>query len=89
MSADIAANVMLELRGSKLKGAAPDQAEMEAIEQRVRAQYAQQSDPYYATSRLWDDGIIEPAQTRDIIGLCLALAASTPEPGPRTPVYRM
>ncbi len=89
MSADIAANVMLELRRSKLKEITPDQTEMDAIEQRVRAQYAEQSDPYYATSRLWDDGIIEPTQTRDVIGLCLALAASTPEPGPRTPVYRM
>ena len=87
MSADIATNVMLELRRSKAK--APTLSELEAIEQRVRAQYAAQSDPYYATSRLWDDGIIEPTQTRDIIGLCLALAATTPQAGARTAVYRM
>jgi len=93
MSADIAANVMLELRRGKLKGAAPDPGELAAIEQKVRDQYGEQSDPYYATSRLWDDGLIEPAQTRDILGLCLAITGSVPEDetrgGPRTPVYRM
>lgn len=89
MSADIASNVMLELRRSKLKGAAADPGELAAIEKSVRDQYEEQSDPYYATSRLWDDGIIEPGQTRDVLALCLNLINSTPEPGPYTPVYRM
>jgi len=89
MSADIASNVMLELRRGKLKGEAASQNELDAIEKGVRDQYAEQSDPYYATSRLWDDGIIEPAQTRDVLGLCLAITQSTPEaPGP-SPVFRM
>ena len=49
-----------------------------------------QSDPYYATSRLWDDGLIDPVDTRDVLGLCLALAARQPEPEPgRKLVYRM
>ncbi|TDJ64213.1 MAG: methylcrotonoyl-CoA carboxylase [Proteobacteria bacterium] len=89
MSADIASNVMLELRRNNLKLPPPDAEELAAIEQGVRAQYAEQSDPYYATSRLWDDGLIEPAQTRDILGLCLALVTSVPEAHRRTPVYRM
>jgi 3-methylcrotonyl-CoA carboxylase beta subunit len=55
----------------------------------VRAQYGEQSDPYYATSRLWDDGLIEPGQTRDILGLCLAIVCSVPEAGRHTPVFRM
>ena len=59
------------------------------IEEAVRTQYATQSDPYYATSRLWDDGIIEPAQTRDVLGLCLSVINSTPDPTGFSPVYRM
>ncbi|MBT3703331.1 MAG: hypothetical protein HOG12_17520, partial [Alphaproteobacteria bacterium] len=51
--------------------------------------YGEQSDPYYATSRLWDDGIIEPAQTRDVLGLCLAVTMTTPEPTGFSPVFRM
>lgn len=89
MSADIASNVMLELRRTNLKAPPPKPEELQAIETQVRDQYGEQSDPYYATSRLWDDGIIEPAQTRDVLGLCLAIVTSTPERGPRTPVYRM
>ncbi|MDF1832160.1 MAG: carboxyl transferase domain-containing protein [Porticoccaceae bacterium] len=89
MSADIASNVMTELRRSSIKGGAATGEELQGIEDGVRAQYGEQSDPYYATSRLWDDGIIEPADTRDVLGLCLALAAAKePEAGP-SPVYRM
>jgi 3-methylcrotonyl-CoA carboxylase beta subunit len=87
MSADIASNVMLELRRSAAKPATQD--ELAAIDEGVRRQYEEQSDPYYATSRLWDDGIIEPAQTRDVLGLCLSIVASTPEPTGYSPVYRM
>ncbi len=89
MSADIASNVMLELRRTSIKGGQASSAELEKIEADVRAQYGEQSDPYYATARLWDDGIIEPAQTRDVIGLCLALAAAVPMEADYTPVYRM
>lgn len=90
MSADIASNVMLELRRNNAKAAKPTQKELDKIEATVRAQYGEQSDPYYATSRLWDDGIIEPTQTRDVLGLCLWLIATTPEEtGRNTPVFRM
>ena len=89
MSADIAANVMLELRRTSVKGAPATEEELVAIEKQVRVQYGEQSDPYYATSRLWDDGMIEPTQTRDVLGLCLSIVTTVPEAGPRTPVYRM
>jgi 3-methylcrotonyl-CoA carboxylase beta subunit len=88
MSADIAANVMLELRRGNV-AQPPTQAELDGIEAGVRAQYAAQSDPYFATSRLWDDGIIEPGQTRDVLGLCLSLLASRPDDAHFAPVYRM
>ena len=40
--------------------------------------FDEQSDPYYCTARLWDDGLIEPADTRDVLGLCLAIGAMEP-----------
>jgi len=89
MSPDVATNVLLELRRSSLKRGDADAAEMAELERQTRAQFTEQSDPYYATARLWDDGIIEPAQTRDVLGLCLALAASDPHETRRAPVYRM
>jgi len=88
MSADIASNVMLELARTNLRGAA-DEARLAETERQVREQYARQSDPYYATSRLWDDGLIEPSASRDVLGLSLALAARREIPKTATPVYRM
>lgn len=89
MSADIASNVMLELRRSSIKQGQASADELKKIEDSVRAQYGEQSDPYYGTARLWDDGIIEPADTRDVIGLCLALAAYQAPAVGASPVYRM
>ncbi len=88
MSPEVAANVVTELRRQSLKGAA-DEAAIAALDARTRAQFEEQSDPYYATARLWDDGIIEPAQTRDVLGLCLSLAAGEPRDTSPRPVYRM
>jgi len=88
MSPDVAATVVTDLRRASLKSPASE-AEIAALDAQTRAQFEAQSDPYYATARLWDDGIIEPNQTRDVMGLCLALAAGeAQDPGPR-PVYRM
>ncbi len=89
MSADIASNVMLELRRTNVKASPPTDEELAKIEKDVRDQYGEQSDPYYATSRVWDDGIIEPDQTRDVVGLCLSIATSTPEADRHSPVFRM
>jgi 3-methylcrotonyl-CoA carboxylase beta subunit len=89
MSPDIATNVLLELRRASVKRDAASDDELGELERRTRAQFTGQSDPYYATARLWDDGIIEPAQTRDILGLVLALAAAEPPKTGRSHVYRM
>jgi 3-methylcrotonyl-CoA carboxylase beta subunit len=88
MSPEVAATVVTELRRSSLQGAT-DEGVIAELDRRTRAQFEEQSDPYYATARLWDDGLIEPDQTRDVLGLCLALSAGEPrDPSPR-PVYRM
>jgi len=88
MSADVAATVLTDLRRSSLKAAADD-AEIAEIDRVTRTQFTEQSDPYYATARLWDDGLIEPSETREVIGLCLALAAAEPPATGPSPVFRM
>jgi len=88
MSADVAATVLTDLRRSSMKASADD-AEIAEIDRTTRAQFTEQSDPYYATARLWDDGLIEPSETREVLGLCLALAAAEPPRTGPSPVFRM
>lgn len=89
MSADIASNVLLELRRGNYSLPEASQEELDGIEARTRAQYGEQSDPYYATSRLWDDGLIAPEQTREVVALCLWMVLSRPGRRGHTPVFRM
>ena len=89
MSPDVASTVLTELRRGSLKGDG-DAASLTALEAETRRQFEEQSDPFYASARLWDDGLIEPSQTRDVLGICLQLAdASTPRFEGQTPVFRM
>ncbi|WP_180684230.1 carboxyl transferase domain-containing protein [Tepidicella baoligensis] len=89
MSPEVASTVLSELRRASLKGPA-DEEEIRALQAETKRQFEEQSDPYYATARLWDDGIIEPTQTRDVLGICLQLAdESTPRFQGQSPVYRM
>jgi 3-methylcrotonyl-CoA carboxylase beta subunit len=55
----------------------------------IRAQYETQGHPYYSTARLWDDGIIDPADTRTVLGLSLSVAANAPLAEPAFGVFRM
>jgi 3-methylcrotonyl-CoA carboxylase beta subunit len=90
MSAATAQTVLVDIRLAGLRGDRTTPEHVAELRAEVAAQYEEQSDPYYATSRLWDDGLIDPARTRDVLGLCLALAArqDEPPPGPGL-VYRM
>ena len=64
--------------------------EAEAFKAPVRARYEDEGNPWHATARLWDDGIIDPAQTRDVLGLSLAACLNAPIPeAPRFGVFRM
>jgi len=66
----------------------PDEAE--AFKAPIRQKYEDEGNPYYATARLWDDGVIDPAQTRDVLGLALAACLEAPIPeAPRFGVFRM
>jgi 3-methylcrotonyl-CoA carboxylase beta subunit len=55
----------------------------------LREQYERQGHPYYATARLWDDGVIDPRETRDVLGLALSAAGNAPLAGVRYGVFRM
>ena len=63
--------------------------EAEAFKAPVRAKYEDEGNPWYATARLWDDGIVDPAQTRDVLGLALAATLEAPIGEPRFGVFRM
>ena len=64
--------------------------EAEAFKQPIRDDYEAQGNPWHATSRLWDDGIIDPAQTRDVLGLAFAACLNAPMPErPQFGVFRM
>jgi 3-methylcrotonyl-CoA carboxylase beta subunit len=75
----------LELRGEEWSAAAEEE-----FRRPVREQYEQQGNAYYATARLWDDGIIDPLDTRTVLGLALSACANAPLPEPRPyGVFRM
>ena len=86
-----AAAVLSTVKGDQLAArgedwSAEERAEFEAP---IRARYDEQGSPYYATARLWDDGVIDPADTRDLLGLALDVVSRTPLPEPRFGLFRM
>lgn len=63
--------------------------ELESFRAPILEKYETEGSPYYSTARLWDDGIIDPRDTRDVLGLCLATARNAPLPDDRFGVFRM
>ena len=63
--------------------------EAEKFKQPIRQKYEEEGDPYYATARLWDDGIITPAETRRVLALCFSAALNAPIPETKFGVFRM
>jgi len=91
MGGEQAASVLSTVRRDAIEGAgkAWSAEEEEAFKAPIRAQYEEQGNPYYATARLWDDGIIDPADTRRVLGLGLAAALNAPIEKQRFGVFRM
>ena len=75
--------------GIEAKGGNWSVEEEEAFKAPIRQQYEAQGHPYYATARLWDDGIIDPADTRRVLALGLAATRRAPIPEPKFGVFRM
>ncbi len=63
--------------------------EAEAFKAPIRQKYEDEGNPYYATARLWDDGVIDPAQTRDVLGLAISASLNAPVPDTTFGVFRM
>ncbi|PHV13214.1 carboxyl transferase domain-containing protein [Chitinimonas sp. BJB300] len=91
MGGEQAAGVLAQVREEALakKGQILSDADREAIKQPLREQFEAQSLPYYATSRLWDDGIIDPKDTRRVLGLAISASLNKPIEETRFGVFRM
>ncbi len=91
MGGEQASMVLSTLRRDSIeaKGGTWSAGEEEAFRKPTRDQFEHQGHPYYTTARLWDDGVIDPADTRLVLGLGLAAAANQPVEGPRFGVFRM
>jgi 3-methylcrotonyl-CoA carboxylase beta subunit len=91
MGGEQAASVLATVRrdGIEGRGGSWSADEEEAFKQPIREQYEHQGHPYYASARLWDDGVIDPAQTRDVLGLGLSAAMNAPIEDTRFGVFRM
>ncbi len=91
MGGEQAASVLAQVRRDALAQAGKSWSaeEEEAFKAPIRAQYERQGHPYYASARLWDDGVIDPAQSRMVLGLSLSAALNTPVAPTRFGVFRM
>ena len=75
--------------GLEAAGASWSAAEEDAFKAPIREQYESQGNPYYATARLWDDGIIDPADTRRVLALAISASLNAPIPDAKFGVFRM
>jgi 3-methylcrotonyl-CoA carboxylase beta subunit len=91
MGGEQAASVLATVRrdGIEAKGGSWSKEDEEAFKAPIRDRYEEEGNPYYATARLWDDGVIDPAQTRDVLGLAISASLNAPVPETRFGVFRM
>ncbi|MBI1875961.1 MAG: methylcrotonoyl-CoA carboxylase [Acidobacteria bacterium] len=91
MGGEQAAGVLTTVKRDQLgrngKALAPD--EEQRIREPILAKYEAEGSPYYSTARLWDDGILDPAQTREVLALGISAAYNAPIPRPKFGVFRM
>jgi len=91
MGGEQAASVLATVRRDGIEGRGDSWSadEEEAFKAPIRDQYEREGHPYYATARLWDDGIIRPADTRRVLALSLSAALNAPLEATRFGVFRM
>jgi 3-methylcrotonyl-CoA carboxylase beta subunit len=91
MGGEQAANVLLTVKLDQLaaKGQTMTEADQAAFKQPILDKYAEESSAFYSTARLWDDGIIDPADTRTVLALALSAAYNAPIPDTKFGVFRM
>ncbi len=91
MGGEQAATVLATIRRDQLKAVGQDWSGADEAQfmDPIRRQYESQGHPYYASARLWDDGVIDPLDTRRILGLALAMVRNAPTPETRFGIFRM
>ncbi len=91
MGGEQAADVLTTVKRDQMKyrGLEPDENELQEMRKSILAKYEEEGSAYYSTARLWDDGIIDPADTRKVLGLALSVTLNGEFPEPRNGVYRM
>jgi 3-methylcrotonyl-CoA carboxylase beta subunit len=91
MGGDQAAAVLATIRRDQIeqRGQSWSAADEETFRSPIRSQYDVQGDPYYSSARLWDDGIIDPADTRMVLGLALGAVAGAPMAPTSFGIFRM
>jgi 3-methylcrotonyl-CoA carboxylase beta subunit len=91
MGGEQAASVLARVKRDRIEGDGGtwSEAEEDAFKTPVREQYDRQGHPYYASARLWDDGVIDPAETRSVLGIALDAASNAPIGHTRFGVFRM
>jgi 3-methylcrotonyl-CoA carboxylase beta subunit len=91
MGGEQAASVLATIKrdGLEAKGETWTAEGEEAFKAPVRARYEAEGNPYFATARLWDDGIIDPVETRDVLGLAISASLNAPIPETAFGVFRM
>ncbi len=91
MGGEQAASVLATVRrdGIEERGGAWSADEEEAFKAPIRARFEEEGHPYFATARLWDDGVIAPSESRRVLALALAASLNAPIPSTRFGVFRM
>jgi acetyl-CoA carboxylase carboxyltransferase component len=91
MGGEQAASVLAQVKQEQLErqGRKMTAEEIDAVKAPVLAKYEEEGSPYYSTARLWDDGVIVPAQTRTVLGLGISASLNAPIPEARFGVFRM
>ncbi|WP_457966542.1 methylcrotonoyl-CoA carboxylase [Arthrobacter sp. D1-29] len=91
MGGNQASSVLATVKRDQYEAAGQDwsEADEEAFKAPIRQQYEDQGSPYYSTARLWDDGVIDPADTRTVLGLALDVVSRTPLPETSFGLFRM
>lgn len=91
MGGEQAASVMATVKREQMaaKGQILSESDEAAIKEPILKKYEDEGNPYFATARLWDDGVIEMTQTRDVIGLSLSACHNAPIPPWQPGVIRM
>jgi acetyl-CoA carboxylase carboxyltransferase component len=86
-----AANVLRTVKVQQLaeKGTQMSEADQKEFMRPILEKYEQEGSPYHSTARLWDDGIIDPRRTRDVLALALCASMNAPIPSTTFGVYRM